>query len=484
MKNVDFLSGAPKMFIFEKNSNKTSLGGVLTIIFLIVFFVLAFVYIYNYEMDNKYIVSYGSYQKPYDEKEVDDKNKDPNYNPTLSFIFDVTDFGENPLSDNYVLFDFYTGNIIERNKPIEFNISKLRIVVLYNCSNYNCYLKEEDYDSYYSSLSYYFYYSMNFYDYNFEDDDQPVKMDKTKFVVNRFTFSHDIGHVVNSFWRVTKVTEEQGFLDKLLSKEEKSSFGGDFYKEEVSAISPIIVNIEDDLFGVEKYNFDGIYKILYTFCAENQFTDYTEYKRKKISIFDIFADICSLSLTIYSAFQFFFMFFFSENFNNYKIVQRIISKTDISFKKITELKSFYYGNKEKENNIISKEKDMIEQVSEKENDKDLTERTIEVKNANNIQLPKFHFFHFICNIFSSICFKKSKEQRCINIFQEIIQKYNSIDSIVYNQLMMEILLKDYRWNHPNLLSIKNIELLDKLKCIINGEDYQKILNKEIFNYLK
>ena len=56
MKKVDFLSGVPRTYIFEKNSNKTLFGGFLTIIYLLILFLLAFVYIYNYEMNNTLII--------------------------------------------------------------------------------------------------------------------------------------------------------------------------------------------------------------------------------------------------------------------------------------------------------------------------------------------------------------------------------------------------------------------------------------------
>ena len=35
--------------------------------------------------------------------------------------------------------------------------------------------------------------------------------------------------------------------------------------------------------------------------------------------------------------------------------------------------------------------------------------------------------------------------------------------------MIENLLKDYKWNNPNLNSIKNIKLINKLKHIINED---------------
>ena len=47
MQKLDFLSGAPKTFIFEKSSNKTNLGGVFTLIYLIIVLLIFLVYIYS-----------------------------------------------------------------------------------------------------------------------------------------------------------------------------------------------------------------------------------------------------------------------------------------------------------------------------------------------------------------------------------------------------------------------------------------------------
>ena len=52
---------------------------------------------------------------------------------------------------------------------------------------------------------------------------------------------------------------------------------------------------------------------------------------------------------------------------------------------------------------------------------------------------------------------------------EISKRYNSIENIIYNQFMIENLLKDYKWNNPRLNSIKNIELINKLNMIITEE---------------
>ena len=36
----------------------------------------------------------------------------------------------------------------------------------------------------------------------------------------------------------------------------------------------------------------------------------------------------------------------------------------------------------------------------------------------------------------------------INICNEIVAKYLSVENIIYNQIMMEKLWEDYKWNDP------------------------------------
>ena len=145
MKLLDFLSNSPKNFIFEKDSNKTTFGGVLTIIYLIALLIIAFIFIYNYETNNKYIITYGHYQRSVSSyEEVKHLSNDPKYNPTLEFIFNLTDLQRIPLSDNFIILDYQNGKIIERNKPIEYKVSDLYIAVLYKCQDQNCSPQPED----------------------------------------------------------------------------------------------------------------------------------------------------------------------------------------------------------------------------------------------------------------------------------------------------------------------------------------------------
>ena len=150
MRTIDFLSIAPQTFIFHKSSNKTTFGGFLTLIYGLIVLLMAVVYYYNYRINDKYIISYSGYQKAIDWKDNAEKEKDPNYNPTLTFLFDVEDYHRQSLSKNFLLLDYNNKTLIERNTYYKYNVSKMTIVVIYNCSDQNCYIREEDYSMYYN----------------------------------------------------------------------------------------------------------------------------------------------------------------------------------------------------------------------------------------------------------------------------------------------------------------------------------------------
>lgn len=61
MNNIDFLSGPPNICIFQKKSNKTTFGGFLFLIYMIIMILISLMYIIDYFFNDKYIVEYSSY---------------------------------------------------------------------------------------------------------------------------------------------------------------------------------------------------------------------------------------------------------------------------------------------------------------------------------------------------------------------------------------------------------------------------------------
>ena len=420
---------------------------------------MAVVYYYNYSINDKYIISYSRYQKETYGEERIEKSRDPNYNPSLSIAFDIIDNDYIPLSNNFILYDYSNWRILDRNEKYKFNPSKMNIIILYNCSDSNCSsLREEDiYLKQKFKPVLHFKFRHSFYDLNLQDDNEPLKLNENLYV-SIFEFNPDLGQYQNIYWQIATVEEEQGMLDKLTGNK-KVTYGGSFINPVFSTIHETIINgYTYPLPDVEP----GYYKFLYIFNSVNHFDDFIEYKRKKVSIIDLIANICSLALTIFNAFKLGFSILYSSNFDNYKIIDRILSTRDISIEKITkktadtkpplltELKEF---DEENEDEYENEKKDKLIEAKKVE------------ENKQSI-LPKYHFFDFIFNIFSC-CFKNNNAQKCISACNEIKQKYYSIENILYNQLIMENLLKDYKWNNPDLKFIKNIQLIDKLNYIID-----------------
>ena len=75
------------------------------------------------------------------------------------------------------------------------------------------------------------------------------------------------------------------------------------------------------------------------------------------------------------------------------------------------------------------------------------------------------FMDFILNNFNCKCCKKRNQAEIIDICNEILSKYISVDIILYNQIMMENILNDYKWNDPKLSSLKSNDLILKLDKI-------------------
>ena len=81
-------------------------------------------------------------------------------------------------------------------------------------------------------------------------------------------------------------------------------------------------------------------------------------------------------------------------------------------------------------------------------------------------LPKLCFCDFLFNNIYSKRFCSSNKQEIISVCNDIISKYYSIDYIVYNQMMLENLFKDYKWNKPDLNTIENNIMINEIKSII------------------
>ena len=69
---------------------------------------------------------------------------------------------------------------------------------------------------------------------------------------------------------------------------------------------------------------------------------------------------------------------------------------------------------------------------------------------------------FLNNIYCKSCIKIKRQEK-INLANELNYNYLSKDSLLYNQLKLENLFRDYKWNDPSLNDINNNIYVKKLK---------------------
>ena len=115
--------------------------------------------------------------------------------------------------------------------------------------------------------------------------------------------------------------------------------------------------------------------------------------------------------------------------------------------------------------IDNDNKETIEENKDEENNKIIPE---EISNESDTNLPKLSFISYLFNnIYCQKCCNM-KNQILITKCNEIISKYYSIENIIYNQILMENFLKDYKWNDFKLKNIENNKLINNLKMTLRN----------------
>ena len=477
MHKFDFLSGAPKTLIFERKSNKTNLGGVLTLIYLIIVLLIILGYIYDYSMTQLYTISYSyDYQVHYDEDYMIERYKNESLNPKINFTFQIFKVDGTELNENNfgIVFEDQIKNYkqeeIQFNKNNEAMVYSLNFYLYYKCKSYidgNCTIRDEDK----SELNlYYLHFNYLGFKLEHQNEETPIKRENR---TNEYIFSiNDQISLHTLRWKTIIYKEEIGGITGLFSNlkgENNYIYGGEF-------LDHITFIINGKEAGMEPEEGQKVlsYITMNLYDPQNY---YDIYSRKKKSIFNSIANICSLSLTIYNAIIFVFCGFYSNNFDDYKIIDRILFKA-----KIEKNNKIDYnlndniindnGNADEDNELnednnqiteLPNVNDNNDSLIDKDNieDKIILKEKVDIKKDNRI-LPKYHFWDFF---FNNIYIKKccsSKRQELISTCNEIISKYYSIDCIVYNQLLLENLFKDYKWNNPKLNTISNNPLVKDL----------------------
>ena len=497
MNSLDFLNSSPHYYIFGQKYNKTHFGGVLFLIFLILMFFISLLYILDFAINEKHEIEsdilnnfYSSFttNRNFEEnKNFQESNINVDFKIALEVNLD-NNIDLNILLDKIFLnYDgkLYKGFIYE-DFSIFFNITKRMgdsktMKIIYKCDNLNC-----------SNIDTPIFYSIWVTTNDFEiNHEAPIPL-----IINEC-----IGFLsCSSMAYSSNQPDEENISDldielSTIIYEEKKGISRLFYKMfnksnryEISYIESLTRgewNRDLERMINQKENKEYYSLVRITTYPNNK---YIKYKRNEIGFLDVIANIGALFSTFFNIFVIIFNLY-SNNFDNYKIINKILQQEkegknkkqikldDNKFKEIelinlnTEKNILNFPlmddnyDEEKENNEEEKDSEIKTDIEKNKSDLNsidsIQKKEVDKEEENKI-LPKLSFFDFY---FNNIYFKKCKRrenQDILDMCNKIISKYISIDSVLYNQLIFESLLKDYKWNDPSIINLPNNELLNNL----------------------
>ena len=180
----------------------------------------------------------------------------------------------------------------------------------------------------------------------------------------------------------------------------KETYGGEFTETEKFSIpseGKNIYNKTNEKTGkMEYYKFVAVFEFY-----RNNFGYYDHYSRERISIFDAIANICALVTTLYGVVTFIFCgFYYSNSFDNYKIIEKIISRS--AYLNIKSLKDEPPKEQiELTDQIESDKGETLLEVNQDKDDKkvlddDINKQKVAVSKPL-FRIPKFHFYDFLYN---------------------------------------------------------------------------------------
>ena len=439
LRQLDFLNKPPQIYIFHENANKTSFGGFIFILFIFYMIFISILYIYDFAFNEKYEIEYSRYYNPITKEKRELLNSDPELNPKLSFILDGRNYIRNNYSNDFAFYDplkrrfYYDVNYANITK----NVSEYFVELLYRCSSIDddiCSLREKD-----KKISEYeTYFGFDFTYPSFVlDHSKPNPFEWGNNISYNFLFNMNDPVQYTLFWKVIKYKNQKGFSQLFDSwRGKKNEFKSGYIGEHHSSPMP----------PQYRYSMSFRYRVIGRIKIYNLHSNYEEYKRKDITLLSTLAEIGALFVSIKGIVESVFSLY-SNSFDNHKKVKTILKK---KIKNNSEKKDKNYEllPLSKDNNTNNIRNNLI--VNEADDD------------PENFELKKIGCIHYLFN--NLYCKKLGLNvQESIEACNDIIQTYMSYECILYNQIMLENLLMDYKWNDKSLKELTSNNLIHKLQ---------------------
>jgi len=502
MRLLDFMSGAPKMSIFREKANKTTLGGALYLIYLIILITLFAIYIINFISQKKYVFNYSLVKQSIERIMELDNNKEKrekfdanldykfylgkdygnikDYNITDNkdfFIIDVNALNQkiesDPPRDEDGFFKLNSDSnqnedecIIRQGKKINQKASELILAVLYRCEKDNCTIRENDKIKIYS---YYLFFEYKGFSIEHQNPEKPIQpLSDDIFWLEYILFFNNTNLAILK-WELIQYEEEKGVFGKTYNDMvgNNYTYRAGYYKNiETYTDDGHGAEIPNTLWKIKDLN-GNHFKLLLYLESHLNYLDYEKYTRKKISFLDTLASVAALGSTVLGLMSSVYAVLYSENYDKFKIIENILTK---KMKINIHNNDFKKEDKTKEEKMMELKTDLIITENEnnnlniKESDEENEEDDFTKSYKESANLPSPRFLDFLIHNFYFKCCKPSIKQALISSCNDIVSKYITIENIIYNQIKLEYLWKDYKWNNPQYEKQQKDDLIKNLKA--------------------
>ena len=302
MHPLDFISDSPNLFILHKESNKTNFGGVLFLLYIITMIIIIIYYFINYSNNNnKFTIQSLYHFNPKSDEELEARDKDERFNQNISFFVNLSFKGEY-LDKRFKLYNVYEEKEINRDSDFSIKTNDFDLWLLYQCEEENC---TDYYKKYDNNSKYQFDLIYDGFNLDHQNENEPIQRNYIFFQTYNFKFNNS--NFIDNIWENIFYTEKKAYI-----------FGEDNYNKSCGYINNYY-KYETPLIKIETHILLAEIKIY------NDYLKYIEYKRVKFSKLDLLANILSLLSNIFFGTRI-LMKFYSKKFNNYKIIENILSK--------------------------------------------------------------------------------------------------------------------------------------------------------------
>ena len=298
-------------------------GGSLTLIFLIISLLIFAYYLIVYITEDNYSIQYIFHEKYISDEETNQRMNDNQYNPYFDFKFDLQIYKEIKLSADFILANVTNADLdnlkkVPRNALLYNRVTDIDLDILYKCNetNINCTPPYEV-----------FFFCPKFIGFilDHQNSKSPLHKMEVGYFSEKISFLTNEPGEITYKWRNIKYNPEAG-LKKLwndlssIDAEKQKYIGLRAIDSKFVSYKNLFENTYSPIINVNRTK----YRVLGRIKFEIDFDHYDEYTRTKKSFLDLISNVFSLSLGVFNALSSFLAVFYSSNFDNYKIIEKIL----------------------------------------------------------------------------------------------------------------------------------------------------------------